>query len=88
MVDHAELCKALRSYRQADADGVMVLVSRQACDEAAAEIERLRAFVDFVNLWTWRDSRIDDTERLSVIKHHPTAKQRREALNEQKVDEK
>lgn len=49
-----------------------------------AEIERLRAFVDFVNLWTWRDSNLDDTERLSMIKHHPTAKQRREALNEQK----
>lgn len=33
---------ALRDYQQADEDGVMVLVSRQACDEAIAEIERLR----------------------------------------------
>lgn len=33
---------ALRSYEQADEDGVMVLVSRQAVDEAASEIERLR----------------------------------------------
>ena len=38
-----DLIEALRSYQQADEDGVMVLVSRQACDEAADEIERLRA---------------------------------------------
>jgi hypothetical protein len=44
------LIEALKSYQQADEDGVMVLVSRQACDEAAdtisalqAENERLRA---------------------------------------------
>jgi hypothetical protein len=36
-----DLPTALRSYQQADDDGVMVLVSRQACEEAAAEIERL-----------------------------------------------
>lgn len=35
--------EALKAYQQADAEGVMVLVSRQACDECAAEIERLRA---------------------------------------------
>jgi hypothetical protein len=35
------LIEAIRSYQQADEDGVMVLVSRQACDEAATEIERL-----------------------------------------------
>lgn len=38
------LVAALRAYQQADADGVMVLVSRQACEEAAAEIERLDAW--------------------------------------------
>lgn len=37
------LVAALRAYQQADADGVMVLVSRQACEEAATEIESLRA---------------------------------------------
>lgn len=37
---------ALKNYQQADADGVMVLVSRQACDEAAAEIERLRKEIE------------------------------------------
>ena len=31
-----DVIAALTTYRQADADGVMVLVSRQACDEAAA----------------------------------------------------
>ena len=37
------IVKALMSYQQADEDGVMCIVSRQACDEAADEIERLRA---------------------------------------------
>ena len=35
------LASALRSYRQADEDGVMCTVSRQAVDEAADQIERL-----------------------------------------------
>ena len=34
-----DLCAALRAYRQADEDGEFVLVSRQACDEAAHRIE-------------------------------------------------
>lgn len=38
--ERADLCAALRAYQQADADGVMVLVSRQAVCEAALEIER------------------------------------------------
>lgn len=37
-----ELLQALRGYQQADNEGVMVLVSRQACDEAAALIERIQ----------------------------------------------
>lgn len=37
------LVEALRAYQQADEDGVMVLVSRQAVCEAALEIESLRA---------------------------------------------
>lgn len=37
-----DVVAALRSYQQADADGVMVLVARQACEDGAAEIERLR----------------------------------------------
>ena len=35
------LCEALTSYQQADEDGVMVLVSRQACDEAATRLRAL-----------------------------------------------
>lgn len=41
----SDLVQALRAYQQGDADGVMVLVSRQACDEGAAEIERLQKTV-------------------------------------------
>lgn len=41
-----DLITALRSYQQADEEGVMVLVSRQACEEAATEIERLGGEVD------------------------------------------
>ncbi len=40
------LCKALLSYQQADADGVMVTVSRQACDEAASLISSLAGRVE------------------------------------------
>jgi hypothetical protein len=36
-----ELVAALRSYRQACPDGVMVYVSRQACEEGASKIETL-----------------------------------------------
>ncbi len=43
--------EALRAYQQADEDGVMVLVSRQACDECAAEIERLRADLQDFGSW-------------------------------------
>jgi hypothetical protein len=35
------LIDALRSYQQADEEGVIVKVSRQACDEAATAIEEL-----------------------------------------------
>lgn len=35
------LSDALRSYRQHDPDGVMVVVSRQACEEGAQRIEAL-----------------------------------------------
>ena len=38
--------KTLRAGRQADADGVMVIVSRQACEEAADRIAALTAEVD------------------------------------------
>lgn len=37
----SDLIVALKSYTQADADGVMVKVSRQACDEAAERIAAL-----------------------------------------------
>lgn len=37
----SKVVEALRGYKQTDEDGVMVLVSRQACDEGAEAIERL-----------------------------------------------
>ena len=36
-----EVAAALRAYQQGDMDGLMVLVSRQACDEGAEWLERL-----------------------------------------------
>jgi len=41
-----DVIAALTTYRQADADGVMVLVSRQACDEAAAYLATAAARVE------------------------------------------
>ena len=38
-----ELVKALRAGEQADMDGTLVKVSRQACEEAADTIEALQA---------------------------------------------
>lgn len=52
---------ALRNYKQADEDGVMVLVSRQACDEAIAEIERLREVLVTANN-NWRHDFSRDVE--------------------------
>lgn len=42
--------------------------------EDAAEAERLHQFVDFVNLWCYRESRISAAERLEAIQYHPTAR--------------
>lgn len=61
------LCKALTSYQQADEDGVMVLVSRQACDEAATRIRALASQVDGLR----REIEIRD----------PVAKRREEQLS-------
>lgn len=44
------IVEALRSGKQADEDGVMVTVSRQACEEAAQRIERMRQL-----LWQYRN---------------------------------
>lgn len=44
------------------------------------DAERLRTFVDFVNLWCHRESAVTAPERISIIMHHPVAKAR---LNEQ-----
>lgn len=41
-----EIAEALRAYQQGDMDGVMVLVSRQACEEGAEWLERLNREVE------------------------------------------
>lgn len=43
MEDYAELVTALKGYEQTDEEGIMVLVSRQACDEAADVIGKIPA---------------------------------------------
>lgn len=43
MDDDEKLIAALRSYKQADADGVMCVVSRQAVHEAADRLSALKA---------------------------------------------
>lgn len=43
--------------------------------ECGAELDALRRFVAFVNLWSYRESEnLTDGERLSAIKYHPTAR--------------
>lgn len=49
----------------------------------SALVERLWHFVDFVNLWCWRESKISAEERVSAIQYHPTARTRAEAINQQ-----
>ena len=44
-------------------------------EDPQQELLRLRRFVEFVNLWCYRDSAVTEAERLSVIKYHPTARQ-------------
>lgn len=41
MTNYADLVAHLRNGQQADMDGTIVIVSRQACEEAADAIERL-----------------------------------------------
>lgn len=42
----SKLTEALRNGQQADEDGVMCVVSRQACHEAADRIDRLERIVN------------------------------------------
>jgi hypothetical protein len=42
------------------------------------ERDALQELVDFAIRWSWRDSPITDSERLSAIKYHPTLKKRAE----------
>jgi hypothetical protein len=46
------------------------------------ELDRLRRFVDFVNLWIYREGAGGDAERLSMIQFHPVAKKAKELMGE------
>ena len=59
-----ELVKALRSGEQADMDGTLVKVSRQACEEAADAIEALQARLDEV-----RDKALEDAAQTAETRH-------------------
>ena len=50
-----KIIEALRNGQQCDEDGVMCIVSRQACNEAADEIERLRGLLSQAVDWNWMD---------------------------------
>lgn len=54
-----DLVKALRSGEQADMDGTLVKVSRQACEEAADAIDALQA-----QLAAARDKALEDAAML------------------------
>jgi hypothetical protein len=45
------ITKALLSYSQADTEGLMVNVSRQACDEAAEQLKQMRDDLEFLSQW-------------------------------------
>ena len=56
--------------------------------DLAAENERLRAALEFVTLWAWREDppnanrKLTDEERLSAIKYHPSIRPARAALED------
>lgn len=56
---------ALRSYKQADNDGVMVIVSRQACDEAADMLDALEKSLADFRMMVIR--LVDDAHRMHMI---------------------
>lgn len=45
------ISEALLSYSQADMEGIMVNVSRQACEEAAEQLKQMRDDLEFLSQW-------------------------------------
>ena len=45
------IAEALLNYSQADNEGIMVKVSRQACDEAAEQLKQMRDDLEFIAQW-------------------------------------
>ncbi len=65
---------------------LQTMESIKPAPDLASENERLRAALEFVQLWAWRDDppnaarNLSDSERLSAIKYHPSIVSARAAL--------
>lgn len=63
-----------------------ILSALTPAPDLQAENERLRAALEFVTLWAWREDppnanrKLTDEERLSAIKYHPSIRPSRAAL--------
>lgn len=91
--DYAELISALTSYQQADEDGVMVVVSRQACDEAATGfrtlLERNAALERERDDWESRFWRRDEQADKAYLRAEAAEAKLAEAMKELKsIEEK
>ena len=53
-------------------------------ERLTAENERLRRFVDFVNVWCYRESKVSASERLEAIQYHPVARTAYQQLTQEK----
>lgn len=70
-----ELTEVLRGGRQCDMDGVEIIMSRQACVEAADEIERLRSALALAYGYLWHVN----TEPMAPIPTYSPERAAREA---------
>lgn len=73
MISRCEYCGSEDRY------GHTAVCVMNEVGELKAEIRLLHGFVDFVNLWCTREN-VTDEERVSVIKHHPTASDHRRTI--------
>jgi uncharacterized protein involved in exopolysaccharide biosynthesis len=77
-----DLVEILTHGKQADADGVFVLISRQAVDEAAADITRLRERVAELE----QDAKTDRLVVEEAYRHEKAARAAAEALRKLLAD--
>jgi len=76
---------AAKAAAQADYEA-RIMAAIEPAPDLASENERLRAALEFVALWAWREDppnanrKLTDEERLSAIKYHPSIRPSRAAL--------